>query len=197
MPQRASPNKGTPWIENGLLHLPQGDTEQTLPVESEAWATWLERATQFYVKNTQYGNFSCRKETRQRGSSYWSAYRRVKGHAYHIYVGKDSDLTTQRLDEIAHQLDETILDRGVATVTHRKKRIAPPNIKTVQVEDDKLWFHLTDGRVLGAPLEWFPRLVNATLKQRQQWEIIGEGISIHWPDIDERISVRVLMNLPS
>lgn len=197
MPQRASPNKGTPWIENGLLHVTQGGVEQIISVGSDAWAAWLEHATGFYVKNTQHGNFSCRKETRQRGGAYWSAYRRANGRVYRAHVGKDSDLTSQRLDEIAQHFNQMIHGQGATSAVRRKKRIDPPNIQTVQADQSKLWFHLTDGRVLGAPLEWFPRLVNATPEQRQHWEIIGAGTGVHWPDVDEHISVRVLMNLPS
>lgn len=197
MPQRASPNKGTPLIENGVLHFIQDGAEQTIAVGSDAWTAWLNDATRFYVKNQQHGHFSCRKETRQRGSAYWSAYRRVHGRMYRIYVGKDDDLTPQRLDEIAQRLQQMIYDQDATIVTQRKKRIDPPIIQTVHTDKDKLWFSLTDGRVLGAPLAWFPRLMNATPEQRQHWEIIGAGTGVHWPDADEHISVRVLMNLPS
>ena len=197
MPPRASPNKGTPWIENGVLYLVQGGAEKTITLGSDEWATWLNSATRFYVKNKEYGNFFCRKETRQRGGAYWSAYRRANGRAYHTYVGKDSDLTIQSLGDVAQRLNQMIHEQGGTTMLQGKKRIDPPNIQTIQADDCRLWFHLTDGRVLGAPLEWFPRLVNATTEQRQHWEIIGAGTGVHWPDIDEHISVRVLMNLPS
>ena len=196
MPQRASPNKGTPWLENNLLHITQGGIEQTIPIGSDAWATWLEHATQFYVKNTQHGNFSCRKETRQRGGVYWYAYRRANGRTEHTYIGKDSDLTSQRFDEIAQHLNQVIHGQEVTDVLQRKKRIEQPIIQTVRTDNDKLWFQLTDGRVLGVPLGWFPRLVNATSEQRATWRII-DGTDVHWPDVDEDISVRVLMNLPS
>jgi len=56
--------------------------------------------------------------------------------------------------------------------------------------------HLQDGRSLTVPLEWFPRLRNATPKQREQWELIGSGIGIHWPEVDEDISVAGLLGLP-
>lgn len=52
---------------------------------------------------------------------------------------------------------------------------------------------LADGREISAPLEWFPRLRDADEKQRNEWRFIGNGIGIHWPSIDEDISVRTLM----
>jgi len=54
---------------------------------------------------------------------------------------------------------------------------------------------LSDGREISAPLEWFPRLLNATDEQRQQWELIGQGVGIHWEAIDEDISVAGLLGL--
>ena len=56
---------------------------------------------------------------------------------------------------------------------------------------------LSDGRELSAPLAWFPRLADATPAQRGHWELAGAGYGIHWPDVDEDISVRVLMSRPT
>ena len=56
---------------------------------------------------------------------------------------------------------------------------------------------LSDGREISAPLEWFPRLLNATDEQRRQWELIGPGVGIHWEAIDEDISVAGLLRLPN
>ncbi len=52
---------------------------------------------------------------------------------------------------------------------------------------------LTDGRTISVPLAWFPRLLEATPKQRAEWELIGGGIGIHWEAIDEDISVASLL----
>jgi len=52
---------------------------------------------------------------------------------------------------------------------------------------------LADGRELAIPLAWFPRLRDATPEQRSRWELIGGGIGIHWPQIDEDISVVSLL----
>jgi hypothetical protein len=59
--------------------------------------------------------------------------------------------------------------------------------------DDRLYVQLEDGREIGAPLVWFPRLAAATPEQRTHWELIGRGIGVHWPDIDEDISVAGLL----
>jgi len=63
----------------------------------------------------------------------------------------------------------------------------------VQVMDDRIVVVLADGRELAAPLAWFPRLVDATSDQRRNWRLIGRGHGIHWPDVDEDISVASLL----
>ena len=63
----------------------------------------------------------------------------------------------------------------------------------VACSDDALTVVLDDGRIVSVPLVWFPRLLNATRKQRNQWEFIGGGIGIHWEAIDEDISVASLL----
>jgi hypothetical protein len=65
----------------------------------------------------------------------------------------------------------------------------------VSVDDSMLRVTLADGRELAVPLEWFPRLRNATPDQRSHWRMIGRGDGIHWPDVDEDISVRTLLRL--
>jgi hypothetical protein len=63
----------------------------------------------------------------------------------------------------------------------------------VAVSDDRILVVLADGRELAAPLAWFPRLVSATADQRRNWRLIGRGHGIHWPDVDEDISVESLL----
>jgi len=63
----------------------------------------------------------------------------------------------------------------------------------VNVTDDRLLVVLADGRELAAPLAWFPRLSEATEDQRKNWRLIGRGHGIHWPDVDEDISVASLL----
>jgi hypothetical protein len=52
---------------------------------------------------------------------------------------------------------------------------------------------LADGREICAPLEWFPRLYSATEEQRKNWRLIGDGIGLHWEDVDEDISISSLL----
>ena len=56
---------------------------------------------------------------------------------------------------------------------------------------------LADGRKISAPLVWFPRLLHATTDQRRNFEFLGDGEGIHWPDIDEDLSVAGLLRGPS
>jgi len=56
-----------------------------------------------------------------------------------------------------------------------------------------MWVELSDGRTLGIPLAWFPRLLKATPAQRSRFELSGGGSGLHWPDIDEDISLAGLL----
>jgi hypothetical protein len=67
----------------------------------------------------------------------------------------------------------------------------------VEIDDSALRLALADGRELSVPLEWFPRLRDATPQQRKNWRLIGRGEGIHWPDIDEDVSVNGLLGLPT
>lgn len=58
---------------------------------------------------------------------------------------------------------------------------------------DMLYVRLEDGREVGVPMEWFPKLIKATTEQKNNWRFIGNGIGIHWEDLDEDISVRKLI----
>ena len=60
-------------------------------------------------------------------------------------------------------------------------------------DQDMMTFRLADGRELRVPLEWFPRLRNASLEQLKKWEFIGGGIGIHWEELDEDISIEDLL----
>ena len=65
----------------------------------------------------------------------------------------------------------------------------------VYFDAERLHVRLSDGREISAPLGWFPRLYHATDDQRKQWELIGQGVGIHWEAIDEDISVAGLLGL--
>ena len=65
----------------------------------------------------------------------------------------------------------------------------------VRFTEDALQVRLSDGREVSVPLEWFPRLRNATPQQRDKWRFIARGIGIHWEDIDEDIAVSTLLRI--
>jgi hypothetical protein len=61
-------------------------------------------------------------------------------------------------------------------------------IKEIEITEDTITAHLTDGRTISVPLVWSWRLTEATPEQRANYEIMGDGHGVHWPDIDEDIS---------
>ncbi len=63
----------------------------------------------------------------------------------------------------------------------------------VKVSDDSLTVDLVDGRTITVPIAWYPRLMHGTSKQRSNWRLVGAGTGIHWPDLDEDISVDHLL----
>ena len=63
----------------------------------------------------------------------------------------------------------------------------------VSVTGEVLRVHLSDGRRLAVPTAWYPRLTHGTARERGHWRLIGEGAGIHWPDLDEDISVEGLL----
>jgi hypothetical protein len=69
----------------------------------------------------------------------------------------------------------------------------PPRIVRVEVDDRHLTAHLDDGRILLVPLDWFPRLSHGSPEERARYELSGSGHGIHWPDLDEDISVEGLL----
>jgi hypothetical protein len=69
-------------------------------------------------------------------------------------------------------------------------------ILDVRFDADLVWFELEDGRTLGVPLAWFPRLDKATDEERSRWELIPGGDAVHWPDVDEDLSLSSLLGIP-
>lgn len=63
----------------------------------------------------------------------------------------------------------------------------------MRVNKERLEVTLSDGRTVGAPLAWYPRLKEGTPKERRHYELLGGGVGIHWPDLDEDISVENLL----
>ena len=67
-------------------------------------------------------------------------------------------------------------------------------IRDIEVSDDTITARLVDGRVISVPLAWSWRLSEATPSQRRHYEIIGDGQGVHWPDVDEDISVEGMLH---
>jgi len=64
---------------------------------------------------------------------------------------------------------------------------------SVLVSDDALIVDLADGRTVSAPLAWYPRLLHGTPAERDDYQLIGDGLGIHWPQLDEDISVEGIL----
>ena len=67
--------------------------------------------------------------------------------------------------------------------------IAEARAQSVETDEDRLVVDLTDGRTIIAPLAWYPRLLHGKPQERAHYEIIGDGAYIHWPDLDEDLTV--------
>ncbi len=87
----------------------------------------------------------------------------------------------------------------MATLTENKPRVRRAYVPTaalaqsVEFDDDMMHVFLADGRVVSVPIIWFPVLHEATPEQRARYEIGGSGIGLHWPELDEDLSVANLM----
>ena len=129
-------------------------------------------------------------------NGFQEAYRALAGE----YEGVSEILTAQAraglTQEAAASLkgksksDEPRLDkmRMLTLVQHRE-----PLALEISCSNDELAVVLDDGRTISVPLAWFPRLLQASAKQRKEWELIGGGIGVHWEAIDEDISVASLL----
>lgn len=69
----------------------------------------------------------------------------------------------------------------------------PVLAQKVIVTDDTLTVDLSDGRTVSVPTDWFPRLSHGSNTERANWRLIGQGEGVHWPDLDEDISVESLL----
>ncbi len=65
--------------------------------------------------------------------------------------------------------------------------------QTVSIDDETLTVDLVDGRTICVPLVWYPRLWHGTAEERNHWEIFGDGVYLHWPDLDEDLIVAGLL----
>ncbi len=70
---------------------------------------------------------------------------------------------------------------------------ADERVADVSIRNERLTVTLRDGRMISVPLAWYPGLLNATPKQRRNWQVAGAGFGIHWPEIDEDLNTEGLL----
>lgn len=71
--------------------------------------------------------------------------------------------------------------------------LRPAQVQGVTVTEDELTVMLADGRTISVPLVWYPRLLHGTEEERRNWRLLGGGQGIHWPELDEDISIEHLL----
>ena len=76
--------------------------------------------------------------------------------------------------------------------TSRADQLTPSAV-AIKIADDALRVDLSDGRTVTVPLGWYPRLASGSPRERRNWRLIGAGEGIHWPDLDEDISVEGIL----
>jgi hypothetical protein len=72
-------------------------------------------------------------------------------------------------------------------------KVTDERVLDVRLDEHSLIVDLMDGRTISVPLAWYPRLANASVEQRAHWEKCGGGFGIHWPDVDEDLSIEGLL----
>src|SRR6266536_3506574 len=94
-----------PYVAAGVLHRPDHPDLPAVALDTPAWWSWLDDpTTRSFAFHDPAGAFTARKEQRQRGGAYWTAYRRVRGKVVSAYLGKSAALTRERLTAAAARL---------------------------------------------------------------------------------------------
>ena len=123
----------------------------------------------------------------------------------HIHVAKDGRMAKFWLEDCKLAYNDYFKDNEVRrlrkVVLENQERFLEAwneyekeNIKNITFNRDSIVLHFSDGRKVFAPLVFYPRLLHGTAKQRGNWEIIGAGRGIHWPDLDEDLSIDGLLH---
>lgn len=94
-----------------------------------------------------------------------------------------------KLQELVKTHQKQFLDECMSTLVHKTDK----QVEAVYFTRDSLVVDLMDGRSISVPLNWYPKLLKATAKERSSWEICGGGYGIHWPEIDEDLSTDGLL----
>jgi hypothetical protein len=101
--------------------------------------------------------------------------------------------STWNVKETKQSSGLTPYDCKTAEALLEMKLIVMVSAQNVQVTDEALIVDLSDARTVSVPLAWFPRLLQGTPEERNKWRLIGDGEGIHWPELDEDISVENLI----
>lgn len=110
-----------------------------------------------------------------------------------IYLGKNDGFSPKdstSFGNLSKPIYREYWRLGMNTVVN----VVEPRLLNAEITEDEIIAHLMDGRTISVPLIWSWRLSEATEEQRQNFEILGDGQGIHWPDIDEDISVEGMLH---
>ena len=110
-------NRSTPKVVSGVLYTDDAFTGTV--IGSPAWFAWLSLASTFYYDAHHGSSFTAHREQRQRGTHYWTAYRRQRGLLRRVYLGKADQLTPQFLAEVALTLSRP--------PSQKDKEVKPPH----------------------------------------------------------------------
>ena len=93
------------------------------------------------------------------------------------------------IQKLVEEHEQELLELGMGILAET----ADERVKTVHFDEDTICVDLMDGRMISVPLAWYPRLMEATLSEREAWECSAAGYGIHWPLIDEDLSTEGLL----
>ena len=112
-----------------------------------------------------------------------------------VDFGRDGEVVGFTLDHAAESLGSFLSQSEIidGSQIHSEMKLSSARAQSVSVMEDTLSVDLTDGRTISVPLVWYPRLTHGTPEERDNWRIEGAGWGIHWPDLDEDISVKGLL----
>lgn len=112
-----------------------------------------------------------------------------------VDFGRDGEVIGFTLDHAAELLGPFLSQSGMIndSQVHPETKLSSARAQDVAVTEDTLSVDLNDGRTISVPLAWYPRLAHGTPEERDNWCIEGVGWGIHWPDLDEDVSVEGLL----
>ena len=110
-----------------------------------------------------------------------------------VRLQESGQFSRVELRKIERLVDENLKDLVRSWDSSSAIEIRPPRAQCVLVTDDSLTVDLVDGRTVSVPLAWYPRLSHGTPSERDNWRLIGQGEGVHWPYLDEDISIEGLL----